>query len=314
VKLSSHDPVGAIYDAEGTAEHVYVADNVTGLQILDIRDPAAPVLVAEHGDIYAYDMAISEPYLYVANTNGLDVYDIGDPTAPELLGSAGNIGIARVVNVQADLAYLQTDSTGFQVVDITDRRRPVPLGSSPAGSVRDIAVAGNYAYLVNIDGLVTMDVTDPSAPFPSAVHRSRNKAVGIDVSGNYLYVANFTLAWVEESGIWLYDISDPAHPSLAEIYRTPGIAYDVVVSGQDVLVVDNYGFLVLAARLGYGDVNGDGEVTGTDVVYLVDYLFRAGPEPVPTVFEGDADCSGEVTLLDVIFLVNYLYRDGPAPC
>ncbi len=63
-----------------------------------------------------------------------------------------------------------------------------------------------------------------------------------------------------------------------------------------------------------GDANGNGEVEISDAVYLVNYLFKSGPEPIPTPEIGDVDCDGEVIVADVVYLVNYLFRSGPPPC
>jgi hypothetical protein len=62
-----------------------------------------------------------------------------------------------------------------------------------------------------------------------------------------------------------------------------------------------------------GDVNNDGIVNIGDVVYLVSYLYRGGPAPVPTLSEGDVNCDGIVNVGDIVFLVSYLYRGGPVP-
>jgi hypothetical protein len=61
-----------------------------------------------------------------------------------------------------------------------------------------------------------------------------------------------------------------------------------------------------------GDANGDGKITVSDVVYLVNYLFKGGPIPKP--YEaGEANCDGKVTVSDVVYLVNYLFKGGPVP-
>jgi hypothetical protein len=62
-----------------------------------------------------------------------------------------------------------------------------------------------------------------------------------------------------------------------------------------------------------GDVNGDGLVNINDVVYLINYLFIAGPPPNP--FQaGDVNSDGSVNVSDVVYLINYLFISGPPPC
>ena len=62
-----------------------------------------------------------------------------------------------------------------------------------------------------------------------------------------------------------------------------------------------------------GDANGDGSVTITDVVFLINYIFMGGAAPQPLSL-GDVDCSGRINIADVVLLVNYIFRGGPAPC
>ena len=62
----------------------------------------------------------------------------------------------------------------------------------------------------------------------------------------------------------------------------------------------------------YGDANGDGKVTVSDAVYLINYLFKGGPAPDP-LESGNADCQNGVNVSDVIYLINYLFKGGPAP-
>ncbi len=61
-----------------------------------------------------------------------------------------------------------------------------------------------------------------------------------------------------------------------------------------------------------GDANHDGVVDIGDVVYLISYVYRGGPAPIP--YEaGDTNCDGMVDLGDIVYLINYLYREGPPP-
>jgi len=63
-----------------------------------------------------------------------------------------------------------------------------------------------------------------------------------------------------------------------------------------------------------GDVNGDKEVAISDVVHLVNYVLKSGPDPVPEPVVGDANCDDNVDITDAVYLVNYLFKDGPPPC
>ena len=61
-----------------------------------------------------------------------------------------------------------------------------------------------------------------------------------------------------------------------------------------------------------GDVNGDLLVDIADVLFLINYLYKAGPAPDP-LERGDVHHDGEVGLGDILYLINYLYKAGPPP-
>jgi hypothetical protein len=61
-----------------------------------------------------------------------------------------------------------------------------------------------------------------------------------------------------------------------------------------------------------GDANADGKLTVSDVIYIINYLFKGGPASVP-IEAGDANYDGKITVSDVIYLINYLFKGGPAP-
>jgi hypothetical protein len=62
----------------------------------------------------------------------------------------------------------------------------------------------------------------------------------------------------------------------------------------------------------HGDANNDSLVTGGDVVYIQDYLFRGGPPPcIPETGDPNNDCT--IGAGDVVYLLSYLYRGGPPP-
>ncbi|MDH4222412.1 MAG: M14 family zinc carboxypeptidase, partial [candidate division Zixibacteria bacterium] len=62
-----------------------------------------------------------------------------------------------------------------------------------------------------------------------------------------------------------------------------------------------------------GDTNSDGKVSLSDIVYLINNLFKQGPDPDPS-YSGDTNYDGDVSLADIVYLINNLFRGGPAPC
>lgn len=69
-------------------------------------------------------------------------------------------------------------------------------------------------------------------------------------------------------------------------------------------------FHIVAQSTLPGDVNSDGRATISDVVWLINYLFKGGPAPSYTP-SGDVNTDGETTVADVIYFINYLFKGGP---
>ncbi|PKK83160.1 MAG: hypothetical protein CVT49_10145 [candidate division Zixibacteria bacterium HGW-Zixibacteria-1] len=61
-----------------------------------------------------------------------------------------------------------------------------------------------------------------------------------------------------------------------------------------------------------GDVDADKNVNLLDVLYLIVYFYRAGPEPVIPQ-SSDVNSDHALNILDIVYLINYIYRAGPAP-
>jgi len=64
-----------------------------------------------------------------------------------------------------------------------------------------------------------------------------------------------------------------------------------------------------------GDVDASNTVDIDDVVYLIDYIFSGGPEPMcdPILSCGDVDSSYNIDVDDVVYLNSYIFGNGTAP-
>jgi hypothetical protein len=63
-----------------------------------------------------------------------------------------------------------------------------------------------------------------------------------------------------------------------------------------------------------GDVDTSGARTASDIIYLVNYVFKSGPIPLPCEASGDVNCDVSVTAADIIYMVGHVFKSGPEPC
>ncbi|UCD94026.1 MAG: hypothetical protein JSU69_09685 [Candidatus Zixiibacteriota bacterium] len=59
-----------------------------------------------------------------------------------------------------------------------------------------------------------------------------------------------------------------------------------------------------------GDVNQDGGLNILDAAFIINYLYKNGPEPQDTLL-ADVDNSGAINILDVGYIISFLYKGGP---
>jgi hypothetical protein len=60
-----------------------------------------------------------------------------------------------------------------------------------------------------------------------------------------------------------------------------------------------------------GNFNRDNAVTVADIVYLINYLFRGGPEP--WLYMGDCNADGFVDIVDAVCMTHYVFHDAERP-
>jgi hypothetical protein len=77
---------------------------------------------------------------------------------------------------------------------------------------------------------------------------------------------------------------------------------------------DGTGDLCECAIVLTGDTNQTGNLTTSDIITLVNFVLKGGPDPLPCPATGDVNCSGSVVTSDIIYLVNRILKGGPPPC
>lgn len=131
---------------------------------------------------------------------------------------------ARRIAIAGTFAYVLTDKA-LVVVDLNNPLSPqvtATIGAPVLHEPRGIAVQFRYAFVVDRDGLKTMDVTDLAQPKPVA-----NAVVPLEDARN-VYVAR-TYAYVSsgKQGLAIVDVEKPDAPKLDQLFNAGGQLNDV---------------------------------------------------------------------------------------
>ena len=119
---------------------------------------------------------------------------------------------------------------------------------------------------------------------------------GIDLSGGDNYQGTFE-PWVIGS------VSD--QPYTVTLYT--------IFAGDDNSTNDTLSAEVLAG-ISYicGELNGSPGINLLDITYLMNYVYKGGPEPSPLT-AANVNGDGAVNILDIVYFINFLYKAGPEP-
>lgn len=217
---------------DGTA---YAVQGTT-LQMLDVRDPHAPVWIGEYDlndSTTLYDAAVYERVAYlVGHSLSMTMVDVSDPATPTLLGAYSTRTQSYDIDIVGSRAYLINAVDGLLILDISTPADPVKIGSFDT-SGRYVDIAGDLAFIASgLDtGLEIVDISDPARPHLLAV--CDVPALNVQVAAGIAYVAG------GYNGVSICDVSDPERPLLIGSLETPDFARNPLqVVGDRLYVTD----------------------------------------------------------------------------
>ncbi|MFM6592105.1 MAG: DUF4347 domain-containing protein, partial [Dolichospermum sp.] len=243
--VGNYDTSGWAYGVQVVGNYAYVADHVSGLQIIDISNPTTPTLKGNYDTSgYAWGVQVVGNYAYVADQHsGLQIIDISNPTTPTLKGNYDTSGYASGVQVVGNYAYVADGYSGLQIIDISNPAAPTLVGTyDTPGAAIDVQVVSNYAYVADDWlGLQIIDISNPTTPTLKGNYDTSGWARGVQVVGNYAYVTNYGLQLriQIDSGLQIIDISNPTTPTLNGNYDTSNSALGVQVVGNYAYVAND---------------------------------------------------------------------------
>ncbi|HOZ36406.1 MAG TPA: hypothetical protein PLR18_01070 [bacterium] len=226
----------------GNYAYVVRADGTPDFAVIDIHDPANPVVVGSLSLVGGpTNIFVSGGYAYVSsddNNGELKIINIANSSAPTLAGTynAPGNGGGNGIYVVGNTAYLgRTNSgsnPGFLIIDATNPASPTLLGSMNLGKiVYEVVVSGDYAYLATGDNnfeLRVVNINNPaSLSYAGSLNLSTNTdATTIAVSGNTLFIG-------QGSTLHLVNITTPTAPSLLGSLLVAGTLNDIALDLGD---------------------------------------------------------------------------------
>jgi hypothetical protein len=155
-----------------SGDYAFVADQMAGVQIIDVSDPQLPHIVGSYDPVIdytyydnAYDLTVVGNLLVIGHADGLRILDISNPVAP--------VPICRV---------------------------PCPVSGPVLDAPTTIFASSNFAYLGGQGGLYIFDIQNPySAPILGQSD-APFFAGAVAVSGTHAYVAD------HDFGLWIFDV------------------------------------------------------------------------------------------------------------
>jgi hypothetical protein len=226
---------GPYLDVVVVGNYAYAAAGITGIDILDISNPASPTLVSKYDTSgTAHDVFVNGNFAYVADfAAGLQIIDISNKASPTRVGGYNTSGAASGVFVDGNFAYV-ADNSGLQIIDISNKASPTRVGGYDAsGSASDVFVEGNFAY-VAASGLQIIDISNKASPTRvGGYDTGRYAAKGVFVDGNFAYVATSDRSLqTNQEGLQIIDISNKASPTRVGHYSHRSNSRDVFVDGN----------------------------------------------------------------------------------
>jgi len=319
-----------IYDMDIYGDTVYLAAGESepymgAMYIVDVSDKYYPFLMSAltfQWEATAIAVSINpyndQEFAYLANYGGNKIISVSNPYAPVEVGQFTVPGYPADMMCNDPYLYAAAYNEGLQILSIYNPSNPAPAGGCDTpGSAVGVAQRRNqtpYTFIADADsGLQVIDSYDPTNPTRVGHLQTIDRLTDI-AAGDY-----FIFAALEDSGIAVVRAGDPENPriyaSTPVPYRIAGISLGdgvIVVAGGESM--DIYQLDPVGCDYVPGDINGNGNMNGIDIVYCVSYLKGGSappigcdcpPIPYPFYAAGDVNGSCVFNGIDLTFYVAW---------
>ncbi len=242
-------PGATTLDVKGKDGIAYVAHDEApgrgGISIVDLADPARPVLLAEIPKDEAprvHNAWVEGDRLYATALGGFRAWDVSDPARPRVAASVSVPGTPHDIHVRDGFAYaalMRSGGVGAAgarlMVARADELVPLVFRSWTGAVVHSswLSADGRYLYVADEAPnapIRIFDVSDPAAPLEVGRYQPRLGAIPHNFQVRDERIA---LLAHYEHGVEVVDVSEPTAPRLIGFYDTRS-GPDDVGEGSDI--------------------------------------------------------------------------------
>jgi hypothetical protein len=294
--------------------------NMVSIIVRISTPPTALISVPSNNSVYSLGTNITFTGTGTDNEDGALIGSslVWSSNIDGVLGNGTTFSTSSLSAGSHTITLTATDSSSYSGTDTVNV--VVVTGTyDTANSPEGIKISGKYAYILDGGSILSVDISNPSAPILADSYKTPSLSVllGIDISGNYAYLVDINAEF------FVIDISNPSNLSLRDHLdiSSTGSAYDVVISGNFAYVATGDSGLKIIDISNPSDISviatydnalqdsAWGVAVSGNYVYLADYsrlIIINVSDPYKPVYEG----SYETGALDVAISGNHAIIGG----
>ena len=213
---------------------LFVVDEYTGLQILDVSNVHKPKEIANvpANHLSQNVFLTGDLALLSGRLDGVYVLDVSDPAHPRTLSHIKPVAESYWVVSQDSMMYVAEADSGIAIYDIADPEHPQLISVTHLnGFTWGLGVKDNHLFALDKrKGLIVFDISDPEHLKKVGDLKQIVYARSILFQGPYMYVAD------GPAGLWVLDVSDLSNPKIIDRIQIQGYAHSATKSGHTLFI------------------------------------------------------------------------------
>lgn len=217
-------------DVWGSGDHAFLGSLASGVAIVDVTEPGAPILAAVYdpvGTATYEDIKVYGDVAYLGGNDGVHILDVANRSEPSLVGrisgSTGGFDSVNNLVVRDGLLYqVSTKDSAIRVFDVTDGASPAwlrDIETNDEVGLWDLTVTGDRLYVAGRGGTDDAGATyiydisntlTSNPPLLAQIPTGKNTASAAATSDRQYLVATQREIG---GGLTLWDISDLDDPT-----------------------------------------------------------------------------------------------------